>query len=160
MHDEPDPSVEPARWVALAEELTARPFPTTPTGADNWVVGQAQSGPDRHFAPLASSEILEDAPGERWAEVEDDFERRRGAVVSTLTAAWGEPQTYSFDRDFDRLIAGEALPTVIQDLTYCSFGHHADTWRRGDRTVCVVLGQVDKHFPIMVLLAVIMQPLP
>ncbi|MFF5233415.1 hypothetical protein [Dactylosporangium sp. NPDC000521] len=71
--------------MVLAEELTARPFPTTPIGADNWFAGQAQSGPDRHFAPLTSSEILEDAPGERWAEVEDDFERRRGAVVSALT---------------------------------------------------------------------------
>jgi hypothetical protein len=43
---------------------------------------------------------------------------------------------------------------VIQDLTLFSFGQRADRWRRGDRTVYVALGQFDKHFPILLILAV------
>lgn len=147
MLPEPDPPVEPADCVAFAENLVARPFPATPTGVDDWAIGRAQSGPDRHFPPVAASEVLEDAPAERWAEAKDDLEQRRRRVVGALTVAWGPPRTHSFEPDFERIIGGEELPPLTEDLTLFSAVRHADTWRRGDRTVCVVLGQFDKHHP-------------
>jgi hypothetical protein len=152
---DPDPPVEPADCVALAEDLVARPFPAAPTGVDDWVIGRAQSGPDRHFVPITASEVLEHATGERWAEAEDELEQQRRHVVSALTAAWGPPQIHPFEPDFERIVAGEELPPVVQDLALFSFAQHADAWRLGDRTVCVILGQFDKHFPILVMLAVI-----
>ncbi|MFG2045333.1 hypothetical protein [Dactylosporangium sp. NPDC048998] len=159
MLPDPHPPVESADCVALAEDLLARPFPAAPTGVYDWVIGRAQSRPDRHFVPVAASEVLEYAPAERWAEDEDELEQRRRQMVSALTAAWGPPQIHSFEPDFERIVEGEELPPVIQDLTLFSFGHHADTWQRGGRIVCVMLGQFDKHYPIVLMLAVTAQPL-
>lgn len=135
MLPDPDPPVEPADCLALAEDLVARPFPTAPTGVDDWVIGRTQSGPDRHFVPIAASEVLEYAPAKRWAEIEDELQQRRRRVISALTVAWGPAQIHSFEPNFELIVAGEELPSVIQDLTLFSFEHHADTWRRGDRTV-------------------------
>jgi hypothetical protein len=70
-------------------------------------------------------------PAEHWAEAEHELEQRRRGVVSALTAAWGSPQTHSFEPDFERIVAGEHLPTVIEDLALFSIGHQADGWRRG-----------------------------
>jgi hypothetical protein len=88
---DPDPGlpVEPADCVAIADDLIARPFPAAPAGVDDWVIGRAQSGPDRHFVPVAASEVLEYATGERWAEAEDELEQQCRRVVGVLTDAWG-----------------------------------------------------------------------
>src|SRR5262249_28359743 len=138
---DPDPRVELAGCVALAEDLVARPFPAAPTGVDDWVIGRAQSGPDRHFVPVAASKVLEYATSGSGGGAEDQFWVRRRVVVGGLTAAGVAPQVHPSGRVSGGSGAGEDLPPVIQDLTYFSFGHHADVWRLGDRTVCVVLGQ-------------------
>lgn len=149
----------PGDCVVLAERLVTLPFPATETAADNWVIGRATSGPDRHFAPVAASAVLEDAPAERWTETEDLFERRRHEVVQVLAEAWGPAHRHSFGPDFERIIAGHEVRPVIEDLTLLAYEHHADVWWRADRTVCVVLGQVDKHYPIVLMIAVIAEPL-
>ena len=84
---ESDPPVTPADCVVLAERLVALPFPATATAADDWAIGQATSGPDRHFAPIAANAVLEDAPAEHWTETEDLLERRRHEVVQLLAEA-------------------------------------------------------------------------
>ncbi|MFC4046390.1 hypothetical protein ACFO1B_48930 [Dactylosporangium siamense] len=155
----PDPPVEPADCVALAERLVALPFPPAVTAADDWIIGRATSGPDRHFAPVAASEVLADAPAERWTEAQDRLERRRLAVVQALTSAWGSSQLHSFAPDFDRIIAGQAVRPVVEDITLFASEHHANVWRRSRRTVCVVLGQLDKHYPIVLMIAVTAEPL-
>ncbi|MFC5001964.1 hypothetical protein ACFPIJ_29540 [Dactylosporangium cerinum] len=151
--------MEPADCVALAERLVTLPFPPAATVADDWIIGRATSGPDRHFVPVAASEVLEDAPAERWAEAQDRLERRRREVVQALTAAWGPSQIHSFEPDFERIIAGQAVRPVIEDLALFACDHHADVWPRPHRTVCVVLGQVDKHYPIVLMIAVTAEPL-
>lgn len=143
----------------LAERLVALPFGGTDTATDDWVIGRAASGPDRHFAPVAVSTVLQDAPAERWAETEDLLEHRRREVVQVLAEAWGPAHRHSFGPDLDRIIAGDEVRPVIEDLTLFAYEHHADVWRRADRMVCVVLGQADKHYPIVLMIAVIAEPL-
>jgi hypothetical protein len=48
---------------------------------------------------------------------------------------------------------------VVQDLAMFAVGRQVDEWRRGDRTVWLVLGQLDKDLPIVLMLAVTAQPL-
>ncbi|MFC4047657.1 hypothetical protein ACFO1B_55420 [Dactylosporangium siamense] len=159
MFPDPDPPVKPADCAALAERLVTLPFPPAATAADDWIIGRATSGPDRHFAPIAASEVLEDAPAERWTKAQDRLERRLLEVVQSLTAAWGPSQIHSFAPDFDRIIAGQAVRPVVEDITLFAYGHHANVWHRSGRTVCVVLGQLDKHYPIVLMIAVTAEPL-
>jgi hypothetical protein len=106
------------------------------------------------------SDILDEASAEQWADAEDELLDLRRQAVEALTAAWGPPQTHSFEQDAERILAGEEVPSVVQDLAMFAFWRQADEWRRGDRTVWLVLGQLDKEFPIVLMLAVTAQPLP
>ncbi|WP_433046141.1 hypothetical protein [Dactylosporangium sp. CS-033363] len=109
---EPDRPVAPDDCVALAAELVARPFPAGP-----------RAGPTAHLVPRRRARAT--AP------------RGSGCAGGRL----GEPASHSFEADFERIVGGEAVPAVVQDLTFFSLEQRV--WRRGGRSVFVVLGQFD-----------------
>lgn len=151
------PAVDIDRVVASAEELAVRPFPDTsaPTGA--WLEGMAQSGADAHFAPIAVFESLHETPadydGTAWRlheEAYNGFERDQQDAVAALTARWGPPQSYSFRAENERVWSGDESVTPLEyELAMFVGAGQFPAWRHGDRIVAVLLGQLDKEFPIV-----------
>lgn len=149
--------------VALAEELVARPFPDGSAHGSDWLVGLAQSGPEAHFAPIAKSDNLyymsadyDERIAELWEEIYHDFERQRQQATSALTTLWGAPQPYSFAAEQARVWANdESVSELDYDLAMFTSGKQFQAWRQGERIVGLLLGQMDKEFPIVLTLAVI-----
>ncbi|MEV8511944.1 hypothetical protein [Dactylosporangium sp. NPDC051484] len=148
--------------------MVTRPFPDGPTGGSDWLVGLAQSGPEAHFAPIAMSESLYETPadydgsiGELYDEVYRDFGRRRLQYVAALTAKWGPPKADSFQAEHERVMGNDNSVSMLDyDLARFTNGEQFPAWRHDDRIVGLLLGQVDKEFPIVLTLAVIARPTP
>jgi hypothetical protein len=152
--------------VGLAEDLVAQPFPDGATGGNEWLMGLAQSGPKAHFAPIAMSESLYETPADDDGSIDElyggvyrDFERRRLQYVAALTAKWGPPQAYSFQAELERVMGNDDSVSMLDyDLACFTSGEQFPAWRRDDRIVGLLLGQMDKEFPIVLTLAVIARP--
>jgi hypothetical protein len=161
--DHYDPVMSSDDIEAVAEELLARPFLDTREDASDWLEGAAQTGSRGHFKPIAVFESLHETPadfdGTAWQlqeEAYEGFERRRRDAVATLTARWGPSQPYSYRPQHDRVLANdESVSGFEYDLAMFTGGEPIPAWRHGDRTVALMLGQMDKEFPIVLTIAVI-----
>ncbi|UWZ37661.1 hypothetical protein Drose_05140 [Dactylosporangium roseum] len=150
----------------LAEELVTRPFPDGPAHDSSSLDGSTQSGPEAHFVPIAMQESLYETPadydgsiGELYDDVYDEFEQRRLRAAAVLAARWGSPQPYSFQAELERVMANDDSVSMLDyDLALFTSGEQFPAWRRGDRIVGLLLGQMDKEFPIVLTLAVIARP--
>lgn len=137
-----------------AEDLATRPFPDGSAYSSDWLDGLAQSAPGAHFVPIAMSESLYETPAddgsiiERYDEVYNDFEHRRRQIVAALTAKWGPPQPYSLYPELERVMENdESVSMLDYDLALFTNGEQFPAWRRDDRLVGLLLGQMDKEFP-------------
>jgi hypothetical protein len=144
--------MDPAACLALVEELLSRPYPSREVQLLLDGGAMDSSGPAHHIVTVAVSEVLVDATGERWTEVEDDFAARRAQVVSALATIWGPPGRYDFGNEIDRLIGGEPVQPSV--ATIATFLPDVDFWQRDGRTICVGVGQWDKEFPMQLVLVV------
>lgn len=152
--------------VAAARDLVIRPFPADDPGSGSWLVGETESVPGGHFAPIASSPSLYETPadddgtiGDIYERVYTDFQRRRRRAADALAAIWGPPQSYSFAAELERFYADqESLSPFEYDLALFAGEEPFPSWRRHDRLVALLLGQMDKEFPIVLTLAVIARP--
>jgi hypothetical protein len=61
--------------VAAVLDLVARPFPTDGSGRGSWLIGEAESVPGGHFAPIASSPSLYETPADDEGAIVDIYER-------------------------------------------------------------------------------------
>ena len=149
--------------VASAEELVSRQFLGAPEDTSDWLEGAAQTGARALFAPIAVFESLHETPADYegtawrlWEEAYNGFERNRQDVADVLTARWGHPQPYSFRAEFERVMAGdESVSRLEYDLAMFTGGEQFPAWRREGRIVALLLGQMDKEFPIVLTIAAI-----
>lgn len=152
-----------ARIVASAEQLLARPFLPEAPDASDWLEGSAQTGTSAHFAPIAVFESLHETPADynltAWQLYEETyhrFEQQRRDIVKALTALWGPPQQYSFQAEYDRVVAGDQSVTRLEyDLAMFAGEQQVPAWLHEHRIVALLLGQMDKEFPIVLTAAVI-----
>lgn len=152
--------------VAVVRDLLTRPFPVDGTDDGSWLVGEAESAPGGHFAPIASSPSLYETPadddgtiGDIYERVYADFEIRRSRAANALAAMWGPPRLRSFAVELERFWADhESLSPFEYDLALFAGEEPFPAWQRDDRMVALLLGQMDKEFPIVLTLAVIAQP--
>jgi len=159
-------AVDDDSLVALAAELVTRRFPDGATDGSDWLEGLPQSSQKAHFAPIAMSESLYETPadydgriGELYEEVYNDFLQRRQRAVDALTARWGTPRLYSFQAEYDRVLANDdSVSSLEYDLAMFTGGQPFSAWQRDGRIVGLLLGQMDKEFPILLTLAVIARP--
>jgi len=149
--------------VAAARDLVARPFFADGPRGGSWLVGETESVPGGHFAPLASSPSLYETPadddgtiGDIYEQVYTDLKSRRRRAADALAAIWGPPRPYSFAAELERFWADhESLSPFEYDLALFAGEEPFPSWRRHDRLVALLLGQMDKEFPIVLTLAVI-----
>jgi hypothetical protein len=83
-----------------------------------------------------------------WAE----YEKQCDELAAHLTARWGGPSRVPLGPILDRIIAGEIVPPLPDELS--QVGTHVDVWRVGDRVVCLGVGQYDNEFPVVIFAAV------
>ncbi|GLY07953.1 MULTISPECIES: hypothetical protein [Actinoplanes] len=146
-----------------AEELLSRPFPRELPDVGDWLEGAAQSGANAHFVPLAVFASLHDTPADyddtAWpqhVEAFRRFEQQRQEIVVALTARWGPPRQYSFRTAFERVVAGDDSVSSLEfDLAMFAGDQPVPAWPHGDRVVALLLGQMDKEFPIVLTVAAI-----
>lgn len=151
------------RVVASVEELLTRPFLREAPDASDWLEGSAQTGTRAHFAPIAVFESLHETPADYdltawqlYEEAYNRFEQQRRDIVEALTALWGPPQQYSFQAEYDRVVAGDESVTPLEyDLAMFAGDQHVPAWLHEHRVVALILGQMDKEFPIVLTAAVI-----
>ncbi|WP_344654045.1 hypothetical protein [Cryptosporangium japonicum] len=149
--------------VRVVEELVARPFTEEPAHTGDWLEGLPQSGAEAHFAPLAVSPSLYETAadddgtiGDLWWEAYRGFEERRHDVGAALASRWGPSQPYSFHAEHERVLAGdEEVSSLHYDLAMFTGGDEFPAWRRDGRLVGLLLGQMDKEFPIVLTVAVL-----
>jgi hypothetical protein len=157
------PTVDIDQAVASAEELLARPFLSEAPDVSNWLEGSAQSGTRAHFAPIAVFESLYETPADHdlmaWRLYEDAynrFEQQRRDIVAELTALWGPPEQYSFQAEYDRVVGNdESVPRLEYDLAMFAGDEPFPAWPYENRVIALLLGQMDKEFPIVLTAAVI-----
>ena len=152
--------------MAVVRDLVTRPFLADGPSRRSWLVGEAESAPGGHFVPIASSPSLYETPADDngtmvdiYEQVYTDFRIRRRRAADVLSAIWGRPQPYSFAAELERFWADhESLSSFDYDLALFAGEEPFPTWRRDDRLVALLLGQMDKEFPIVLTLAVIACP--
>ncbi|WP_410809445.1 hypothetical protein [Micromonospora sp. 067-2] len=154
-----------ATVVASAEELVERPFIGASADTSDWLEGAAQSGARALFVPIAVFESLHETPADYdgtawrlWEEAYSGFERHRRDAVAALTARWGPAEPYSFRAEYERVIAGDEVSRLDYDLAMFTGGEQFPAWRHGGRIVVLLLGQMDKEFPIVLTVAAIKVP--
>jgi hypothetical protein len=151
------------RVVASAEELLARPFTSAAPEISDWLEGSAQSGTTAHFAPIAVFESLHETPADydltAWQLYDAAYsrlERLRQDIVGALTTRWGPPQRHSFQAEYNRVVAGDESVTLLEyDLAMFAGEDPVPAWPHEHRIAVLLLGQMDKEFPIVLALAVI-----
>lgn len=149
--------------VASAEELAARPFSAALADTSDWLEGAAQRGTRAHFVAIAVFESLHETPadydGTAWQLGEQAYGRfaqHRQEVVAALTVRWGPPQPYSFRAEYERVVAGDETVSALEyDLAMFTGGEEFPAWRLEGRIVALLLGQMDKEFPIVLTVAVV-----
>lgn len=152
--------------MAAVLDLVTRPFPAEGSGRGSWLVGEAESSPGGHFVPVASRPSLYDTPadydgtiGDIYEQVYTDFEVRRRMAANALAPMWGRPRPHSFAAERERFWADhESLSPIEYDLALFAGEKPFPAWRRDDRLVALLLGQMDKEFPIVLTLAIIARP--
>ncbi|MEU8612990.1 hypothetical protein AB0C29_33890 [Actinoplanes sp. NPDC048791] len=149
--------------VATAEELATRQFLGVPDDSGHWLEGVAHTGTRAAFEPIAVFASLHETPADYdgtawrlWEEAYDRFEQHRQDAVVALTARWGPPQPYSFRSEYERVLAGdESVSTLDYDLAMFTGGEPFPAWSHDGRIVGLLLGQMDKEFPIVLTLAAV-----
>jgi hypothetical protein len=129
----------------------------------DWLEGAAQSGTTAHFAPIAVFESLHETPADYdltawqlYEEAFNRFEQQRHDIVKALTALWGPQKHYSFEAEYDRVVAGdESVSRLEYDLAMFVGDNRVPAWPHEHRVVALLLGQMDKEFPIVLTVAVI-----
>lgn len=152
--------------VASARGLVERPFRGALADSSVWLEGAAQDGARASFAPLAVFESLHGTPADfdgtaalLWEEAYNGFERHRRDAVAALTAVWGAPLRYSFAAEYGRVVAGDASVSELEyDLAMFTSGEPFPAWRHDGRIIALLLGQMDKEFPIVLAIAAIEVP--
>ena len=151
------------RAVASADELLSRPFPREAPETSDWLDGEAQSVTDAHFAPIAVFASLHETPADYdltavrlYEEAYKCFEQHRQEVVEALAVLWGPPRQYSFQAEYDRVVANdESVSRLEYDLAMFAGDNPVPAWLHERRVVALLLGQMDKEFPIVLAVAVI-----
>jgi len=151
------------RAVASAEELLSRPFPREVPETSDWLDGEAQSVTNAHFAPIAVFASLHETPADYdltawqlYEEAYNRFEQQRQEIVEALAALWGPPRQYSFQAEYDRVVANdESVSRLEYDLAMFAGDNPVPAWLHEHRVVALLLGQMDKEFPIVLTVAVI-----
>ena len=149
--------------VAVAEDLAVRPFSTAAADTSDWLEGMAQRGARAHFAAIAVFESLHETPADHdgtawrlWEQAYGGFEQHRRDVAAVLTVRWGPPQPYAFRTEYERVTAGDETVSPLEyDLAMFTGGEQFPAWRHEDRIVALLLGQMDKEFPIVLTVAAI-----
>ncbi|KUL23678.1 hypothetical protein [Actinoplanes awajinensis] len=149
--------------VAAAEELLARPFLDGSADSSDWLEGAAQSGSQAHFVPIAVfaslHETTADHDGTAWRlldEAYQSFEQFRRDVVAALTTRWRPPEPHSFHAEYERVVAGdESVSSLEYDLAMFTSGEPFPAWRHEGRIITLLLGQMDKEFPLVLTVAAV-----
>ncbi|MCO8274416.1 hypothetical protein M1L60_27835 [Actinoplanes sp. TRM 88003] len=152
--------------VASAQELVSQQFPEGAEDTSDWLEGVPQIGARAAFAPIAVFESLHETPADYdgtawrlWEEAFHGFEEQRQEAVAALAAKWGPPQSHSFRPEHDRVWAGdESVSKLEYDLAMFTGGEPFPAWRHGSRIIALLLGQMDKEFPIVLTLAALTMP--
>ncbi|GII52709.1 hypothetical protein Pth03_10980 [Planotetraspora thailandica] len=110
--------------MAAVLDLVARPFPTDGSGRGSWLIGEAESVPGGHFAPIASSPSLYETPADDEGAIVDIYERvytefevRRRQAANMLAAMWGPPRPHSFAAEVERFSVSQPTSFCIQSST-------------------------------------------
>ncbi|WP_430781527.1 hypothetical protein [Actinoplanes sp. G11-F43] len=155
--------MEIGQIMASVEEMVSRPFPDAAPDVSDWLEGVGQSGAGAHFVPVAVFESLYETPADYdltaaavYAEVYERFEGQRQEIAAAMTALWGPPRRYTFRAEYDRVLAGDGnVSGLAYDLAMFAGEDMIPAWSRHDRIVTLLLGQMDKEFPIVLTVAVI-----
>jgi len=126
------------RWLAVVDDLLSRPYP-----------------PEQEYHSVnlrVSNDFWDDVDGTAVEAALAWFEADRVALADALSARWGAPQRVDLGPHLDRSLRGELLTPMTDHLA--NFVSAVDAWHRGDRTVCVGVGQHDKELPIQLVLTV------
>lgn len=133
--------------LAVIETLLALPFPVTHAqGRDR------SSGPGYHVCVLQASQDFWDDRSEEVVEAaREEVGTTFQALVTALTARWGEPEPIGLER---YLWSESPSPEPMNQL--CQLSGEMLVWRRPevDRWIGLAVGQGDPELPIELLAAV------
>jgi hypothetical protein len=146
---------------AIVDDLLALPFPRE----DTWA-GDRRSGPGYHVHVLrASQDFWDDRGEETVAAAEEEIDAACQALVTALTARWGEPEPIDLSLYLRRAPVRPAIdqrtapdeepvPEPINQL--CMLSSTMLLWRRPEsgRWAALTEGQQDPELPIELLAAV------
>ncbi|MFI1995157.1 hypothetical protein [Actinoplanes sp. NPDC020271] len=99
-----------------------------------------------------SQEFWEPEERELIEPIGTEYQAQSDELADRLAEFWGRPARVPLWPVLDRSLAGEDVPPLAGELS--QFAVEVDTWRVGDRVVCVGVGHHDKELPIVLFAAV------
>jgi hypothetical protein len=136
---------------SIVDDLFSLPFPRDETP-------DRSGGPGYHLRVLrASQDFWDDRDEEIVEAAEEEIDAAFQALVTALTARWGDPETIDLE---PYLWSEDPAPEPI--IRLCQLSGSMLVWRRPEagRWLALTVGQADPEFPIELLAAVGEAPIP
>ncbi|WP_329100868.1 hypothetical protein OG792_19450 [Micromonospora sp. NBC_01699] len=134
------------RWLALLDELLARPFPA---GAD-----RAEQPAPHHIDLRVSQDFYDDETrDETIGPLYAEFQAERDRLAHAISLRYGPAQQKDLQPYFDSepppSEPGSALFSYLSEWFF-----EVDLWKLGDRGIVVEVGHQDKELPLQLMLVV------